>query len=296
MHPILIKVTNWLHRSLTQPMNVEDRLIEEFGDKCKQVLRKHFQEEQERKRFTLRMSNIGKPVCQLQMEKMGAPKEPMPYSLKMKFIYGDLVEALGMFILKASGVNIQAEQVAVDLDIGGTTLSGTLDVEIDDAVYDLKSTSGYAFKHKFGPSGGYNKIAEDKAFGYVHQGFAYGAAYEKPFAGWIAINKESGEWNVVELPDGAANSSEQILGEVDHAIRQINNKADFRRCYEDILEKFNKRPTGNRMLGTTCGFCEYKRSCWPNLEFRPALASEADNPTWKYYTHIDEQWKKKEIE
>ena len=52
------------------------------------------------------MSTIGRPLCQLQMEKNGAEAETPPYNSKMRFIFGDLIEALAVAILKSSGVKI----------------------------------------------------------------------------------------------------------------------------------------------------------------------------------------------
>ena len=79
-------------------------------------------------------------------------------------------------------------------------MNGTLDIIIDDKVWDIKSASPYAFDHKFGEMGGYKKIKSDDAFGYITQGYLYSESVGKEFGGWIVINKASGEWTVCEAP------------------------------------------------------------------------------------------------
>ena len=81
------------------------------------------------------------------------------------------------------------------------TLSGRLDVEIDNKVWDIKSASPYSFEHKFGEKGGFNEVVNNDSFGYASQGFLYSESLEKPFGGWIAINKSTGEWTVCEAPE-----------------------------------------------------------------------------------------------
>ena len=49
----------------------------------KKAIRKQFKEKRDTS-FRVRMSGIGKPLCQLQMEKSGAKKEDMPYNSKVK--------------------------------------------------------------------------------------------------------------------------------------------------------------------------------------------------------------------
>lgn len=273
MHPIQLKIIKFLTEAVEHPVEVDDKLIDEFGEQCKKILRKQFTDKRADK-FTLRMSNIGRPLCQLQMEKVGVKQEPIPYNMKVKFTYGDLIEALAMFIIKASGIKVQAEQVPVDLPIGGTLIDGTLDAEIDDAVFDVKSTSSYAFRTKFGPSGGFEAIRKDDTFGYVVQLAAYSAGYEKPAGGWIAINKESGEFWVTEYPSGSPVCGD-LLETCDLSIRKLLNGAPFERCFTDVAETFRRRPTGNRVLCAECSYCPFKYECWNGVRFLPSLVSEA---------------------
>ena len=110
-------------------VEISDELIEEFGNACKDAFRKQFTEKRQ-KEFKYRMSNIGKPLCQLQMEKMGAKAETPAYNSKMRFILGDLIEALAVAILKSSGIKIDSMQEKVTHAFKKDAINGTYDIEI----------------------------------------------------------------------------------------------------------------------------------------------------------------------
>ena len=73
-------------------VEISDELIEEFGEACKSAFKKQFTDKRQ-ENFSYRMSNIGKPLCQLQMEKKGIKGEGLPYNIKMRNLFGDLIEA-----------------------------------------------------------------------------------------------------------------------------------------------------------------------------------------------------------
>ena len=287
MHPILYKVVKFLSEANLKKVEISDQLIEDFGEACKASLRRQFTEDR-KDDFTLRMSSIGRPLCQLQMEKEGASREPPPYNLKMRFIFGDMIEALAMTILKASGVNVQSEQGKVSKKIAGEVIDGTYDVEIDDEIWDIKSVSPYSFKYKFGEQGGFGAIAKNDSFGYVPQGYLYSEGSGKRFAGWIAIDKSSGEWVLTEVPPGDEDYRKSALNTVKRNITAIKKKEPFKRLFSDVAEKFRKSLTGNRVLDTVCSFCYYKEACWTELKFLPQQKSVSKNPKWVWYTDVKE--------
>lgn len=288
MNNILLKVQMFLDKANRGEATIPDHLVEEFAELCKQVLIKQFNTPRKND-FTIRMSNIGRPLCQLQMEQAGAPQEaPSPFD-KMKFTFGDLTEALAMVILKASGVNVVGEQGAVKWE----GISGTYDVKIDEGdgpkIYDLKSASPFAFAHKFGPDASYNALAESDTFGYISQGFGYAEADGVPFGGWIAIDKSSGEWNVMEVPEGYSYERERknALTSIVDTKEKIDFGSEFKRCFTDKPETWYKQPTGNRVLNSTCEYCPFKFTCWPDLKVMPSAVSTGFNPRMVYYTHYD---------
>ena len=46
-------------------------------------------------------------------------------------MFGDIVEALTILVMKSAKIDIEAEQEKVNLKLGKNSVSGTLDVEID---------------------------------------------------------------------------------------------------------------------------------------------------------------------
>ena len=199
MSDIINKVQMYLNQVSKEPVEISDKLVEEFGEACKNALRKQFTE-QRKTGFQPRMSNIGRPLCQLQMEAKNIKGEGQPYNAKMRNTFGDLIEALAIFVMKSAGVNIEDEQKNVRYNFDGSTLEGRYDVKIDKKVWDVKSASPYSFEKKFGPSGGFEEVIKDDAFGYASQGYLYSESEKVPFGGWIVINKSTGEWLTCEAP------------------------------------------------------------------------------------------------
>ena len=285
---ILEKVQSFLKRATEESVEISEELVEEFGEACKSALRKQFIEKRNLK-FTKRISNIGKPLCQLKMENKGVEKEGQPYNNKMKYIFGDLIEALAVVILKSSGVNVNSTQKAVSYKSNKIKIDGTYDIEIDNAIYDIKSASPYAFEHKFGEGGGFNSIAEDDAFGYLSQGYLYSESEKKKFGGWIVINKSTGEWLVTETPTEDSKYRKDAITLAENNINALDEGEPFRRCYDDVEETFRKIPTRNKILGVVCSFCPYKFSCWgeKNLQYLPQQQSKGKSPKWVYYTELN---------
>ena len=62
-----------------EPVEYEEEWIEEAGEMFKDTLRKQLSPRE--KDFRIRMSNVGRPLCQLQKEKSGAPKSKTPTTI-----------------------------------------------------------------------------------------------------------------------------------------------------------------------------------------------------------------------
>ena len=98
------KIEKYLVDALDGNTTISDEVIERFGERCKEALSKQFNSD--KREFTLRMSAIGRPLCQQQMEKSGAEAKKQPPSLKLKFAFGDMAEALVMAVMEAADVNV----------------------------------------------------------------------------------------------------------------------------------------------------------------------------------------------
>ena len=287
MNDILHKVQIYLSKVTKEPVEISDKLVEEFGEACKNALRKQFSEER-RKEFKPRMSNIGRPLCQLQMEAQNVKGEGQPYNVKMRNTFGDLIEALAVFVLKSAGVDIEDEQKNVKYKFNGSSIEGRLDVKIDKKVWDIKSASPYSFEKKFGTAGGFEEVVKDDAFGYVSQGYLYSESEKLPFGGWIVINKSTGEWTVCKTPLVDDQYRVKALQDAKENLKALKDKVPFKRCFNDIEETYRTKKTGNRTLGMICGFCPYKLPCWGSkLQLLQQQQSQGKNPRWVWYTEVN---------
>ena len=100
---ILNRVLLFLAEANKASVPISSTIVNEFGEMCKAAFVKQFIEPREKK-FRPRMSNIGRPLCQLQMEKSGAKSETIPYNHKMRNFYGDVIEAMAVAILNHLGL------------------------------------------------------------------------------------------------------------------------------------------------------------------------------------------------
>ena len=287
MNSILHKVQLYLDKATKDTVKVDSKLVEEFGEACKNALLKQFSEPRKENKSP-RMSSIGRPLCQLQMEAKGIKGEGAPYNSKMRNTFGDLIEALAIFVMKSAGVNIEDEHKKVQYEKDGTIIDGEYDTKIDQKIWDIKSASPYSFEKKFGESGGFEAVAEDDAFGYVPQGYLYSESLKLPFGGWIVINKSTGEWTVCETPIADSEYRSKALSLAINNDKALENDEPFKKCYEDIEETFRGKKTGNRVLGTVCSFCPYKLPCWGSkVQLLPQQQSQGKNPKWVWYTEVN---------
>ena len=287
MNSILLKVQQYLDNVSKSPVKLDKQLVQEFGEACKNALLKQF-EEPRRDKFELRMSNIGRPLCQLQMEAKGVKGEGQPYNVKMRNTFGDIIEAMAILIMKSAGVSISNEQKKVTYKFNGEKIEGRQDVEIDGKVWDIKSASPYSFEKKFGEAGGFNEVVREDSFGYASQGFLYGESQSKKFGGWIAINKSTGEWTVCETPASVDEHKQKALKLAKDNFNALKEGKPFKRCFSDVAETFRTKPTGNRVLGFVCSYCPYKLPCWgrDKLQLLPQQQSKGKNPKWVWYTAV----------
>jgi len=261
-----------------EPVEVKDEWIEEAGEQFKAALRKQFTVTDDG--FTLRMSNIGRPLCQLQMAKSGVEGTRMTYNHVMRMLIGDAVEAILRVIMKAAKLPVTSDGDEVALNVGGHTITGTSDVDIDNEVYDIKTCSPWAFKNKW--QNGWDGLYKNDEFGYVGQLYGYADAQNKEAGGWIVVDKSSGELTVVPA-EPTQSQREAITHHINGNVRAIVNDEPFRRCFEAEAETYYGKPTGKTRLPKACSFCSYIKACWPNAEYKAQEASKAANPPYHWY-------------
>ena len=277
-HPAELKVHQYLEEVRTGKASVSEKTIEQITEDVRAALIRQFVDKRN-KEFSLRMSNAGRPYCQLWFEK-NHPNEAttMSSNFVMNMMIGDIVEAVFKGLLTEAGV-IYSNGEKVTLKAGNHTIHGTPDLTTEGAVDDVKSASDWSYRHKFAD---YNTLAENDSFGYVAQLAGYAKAMGIKPGGWWVINKAKGEFKYVPATGI----------DVEKEVQQIATKADelqtnqFRRCYEAVEETYRNKPTGNLILGQECGWCSYRYPCWGTLEERPSLVSRAEHPPMVSYVKI----------
>ena len=194
----------------------------------------------------LRLSLVGKPDRQTWYEMRNTKeREPLSSPTRIKFLYGHLLEALVVFLVKLSGHEITDQQKEVKVN----GIKGHIDCKIDGEVVDIKSTSGFSFnKFKNGTLPDYD------SFGYMSQLAGYEAAEGTNNGGFLAINKETGElWffqpDELDKPD--------IKTKIKTRKTQIKKSEPPELCYQPIAEGTQ----GNFKLPRECVWCPHKLEC-----------------------------------
>tara|TARA_A100000172_G_scaffold78790_1_gene64802 strand:+ start:830 stop:1678 length:849 start_codon:yes stop_codon:yes gene_type:complete len=274
-----------LHQYMTDAVNgkssMSDEIIHQVANDVKDALQRQFGGKVKRKDFTLRMSNVGRPTCQLWYEK-NKPETALPKSnnFMMNMMLGDIVEAVFKGLLRGAKVDYE-ESDTVTLKCKDAEVSGSYDLVIDGAVDDVKSASDWSYKNKFES---YDTLSSGDGFGYVGQLAGYAKASGKKVGGWWVVNKANGHFKYV--PASGLNLDDEIK-KIEDTVATVNaNK--FERCFEPEEEKFRGKPTGNTVLNTNCKFCDYRYDCW-DLTDKPAVMSKAQTPKIVSYIQLGKE-------
>jgi len=279
-HPAELAVHQYLENAKADATDMSEDTIDKVCEDIREALRRQFGRKSKRRVFRPRMSNVGRPTCQLWYEK-NKPDTALPRgtTFVMNMMIGDIVEAVFKGILTEAGVKYEEnEKAAVEFE-GGVTVEGTADISINGAVDDIKSASDWSYKNKFES---YDKLSQMDDFGYVAQLAGYARGLGKKAGGWWVINKANGDFKYVPA-DGLDLNDE--LGKINTSLKKLKENV-FKRCFEPVAEYFRRNPTGNKVLCKTCSFCDYRKDCWPTLEQKPLLMSQAVSPKLVDYVYI----------
>ena len=279
-HHAELAVYSFLQKAMKGESDMAEEIRDQVAQDVKAALEKQFSGPS-RDEFKLRMSNIGRPKCQLWFEKNDSEdKTPLPPHFLMNMIIGDIVEAVFKGLLRAAGISFtDNEKVTLKLE-DGTEINGEFDMVLDDAVDDVKSASPWSYQNKFASSAA---LADGDSFGYIAQLVGYSRAAGKRMGGWWVVNKANGEFKYVPAEDI---DEATVLSEIQDTVSYINNDEPFQRCFEPVSETHYRKPTGNKKLGVGCSFCSYKHKCWPGLKTMPAVMSTAKNPPMVDYVEL----------
>lgn len=193
------------------------------------------------------MSNIGKGARQLWYDKNYGREEDLPPHTLIKFIFGDIIELLVLFLARAAGHDVRDCQAEVVR--GG--IKGHIDAEIDGVTVDVKSASTHSFR-KFADG----TLSENDPFGYIEQISGYAKARGTDGA-FLAVDKQNG--HIAYLP---FTKEELDVFDIDSRIEYVKEVVEQpeppERCHPD--EKMGE--SGNRKLGVNCSYCSHKTRCW----------------------------------
>lgn len=202
----------------------------------------------------LRFSALGRPNRQIWYDAhpVEGGKEELRGPTYIKFLYGDLIEGLILFLSREAGHTVERTQEEVEVD----GVKGHIDAVIDDVVVDVKSASPFGYK-KFEDQ----RVTEDDPFGYVAQLAGYADVLSpNRAAAWIAMDKVGGNVCVSSLSNAVIQHYKpaERIAELKEVIK---SDTPPERCYEDVPDG----KSGNRKLDTGCSYCPHRNRCWPNL-------------------------------
>ena len=264
-HPAELAIHSFLRGVLDGKASMPAPGIAEVASDVQEALTKQFQHDTKKREFKIRMSNIGRPKCQLWFDK-NKPEgaEPLPVSFKINMIIGDIVEAVFKGLLRASGTSFDDnDKVTLKLSNGGE-VSGEYDMVLDGKVDDVKSASPWSFTNKFED---FHTLNKGDTFGYVSQLVGYATAADKGVGGWWVVNKANGEFKYVSA---AEVNKEEVLKKIEDTYDYLNNDEPFERCFKAEPETYRGKASGNYKLSKTCGFCAHRHKCWPTLRALPS--------------------------
>lgn len=231
---------------------IDEDNLSSFLDNLGNTLRRRLAKQPERT-GALRMSNIGKKDRQIwyAAHPDGSEEQLRPETY-FKFLYGDIIEEIILFLAKEAGHSVEREQEEIEVD----GVLGHIDAVVDGVVVDVKSASSFGFK-KFQE----NTVLEDDPFGYVNQlaGYADTLTPGQP-AAWIAADKVSGAICVTPLSSSVILDN-KAAPRIEHLKKVIDSPEPPSRCYDEVPDG----KSGNMKLPVGCSYCQHKFRCWPNV-------------------------------
>lgn len=238
------------------PGEIDEQHLLDFGKRVAAVVSDSLTDREDR--ATLRMSNIGKPCNRALYYTVNNPedKEPLPPEVRMKFLYGHLIEELVIFLAELAGHKIEGRQD--EQEIAG--IKGHRDLVLDGVVTDVKSASTYSFK-KFES----HNLAADDPFGYsdqlqsyLHTGQSDPCVTDKSRAAFLVIDKTLGHLCLDIHPY----EPEDWEAAYEYKKDMVAKDEPPARGFDPVPEG----KSGNMKLGMNCSYCDFKNKCHPGLK------------------------------
>jgi hypothetical protein len=265
-----------IYRLFEEDHKVSEENSLKLGHDLGQMIERRMNENKEYKP-SLRMSNLGTKCWRQLWYKINKPElgEKLQPWTRIKFLFGDILELLLLYLAKEAGHEVRGEQD--ELEIEGVI--GHRDGVIDGVLVDAKSASTFSFQS----FRNHLELESDK-FGYIDQLGAYHWAsddVDKDIAAFLVIDKQHGHITLDKHKKNDVDYKEKV----DELKEMLAQPEPPERAYSD--EPFQK--SGNRKLCTNCSYCAFKRECWPDL--RTFLYSNKP----EYLTHVEKEPRVTEI-
>ena len=258
-HPAELALHKYMDDAAKGKSTMSPETIQQIGKDIMDALARQFGEKEPRD-FKLRMSNVGRPTCQLWFEK----NKPEGLLTEAGVKYGN------------------SDNVTLTLS-DGTEINGTYDLIIDEAVDDVKSASDWSYRNKFDS---YDSLSSGDGFGYIGQLAGYAKATGKRAGGWWVVNKANGKFKYI--PATGIDIDKEVA-HIEETAKKVEAN-EFERCFEPEDEYFYKKPTGNKILNKNCTFCDFRKACWPNLIEAPQVKSKAKFPKLVQYVELKKEY------
>lgn len=232
-----------------------ERSTREFAERLSQKICNRIAEGRVHGR--LRLSNLGTPCRRQLYYRINAPDEAEPLSpeARIKFLFGDILEEMLLWLAKEAGHEVTDEQKEVDL----YGVKGHIDGRIDGVLVDVKSASSFSFD-KFK-----SHLSPDAdGFGYLTQLDAYQHADSNEdvpgregMGGFLVIDKTLGKICLDKHPRSGVNYEEKVREIQDDLGREVPPPRGFAPVPEG--------KSGNERLDVVCSYCAFKKKCYPGL-------------------------------
>lgn len=199
---------------------------------------------------SLRLSNLGTPCKRKLWYNVNTPErgEELPPTASIKFLFGDILEEMLLFLARCAGHTVDDEQKEVDL----FGVKGHIDGRIDGTLVDCKSASSRSYD-KFAT----HTLAGEDTFGYLTQLDSYLHADGGSDAAFLAIDKQLGKICLDKYPKSSVDYKSVVASTRDMLARSDPPSRPY------VAEPDGK--SGNMKLGVACSYCSFKKTCWPEM-------------------------------
>lgn len=254
---------------------MDESRAHELGRELGEVVRLRLKEPTEPAREpTLRLSAVGKPHRQVWYDFYHKQEpEPLTPDTRLKFLFGDMLEILLVFLCEESGHKVTDRQLEVEVD----GVKGHIDGKVDGELVDFKSASPYGFK-KFENGA----LEYDDPFGYVKQLGGYSRGLDSTDGGsFIAIEKSAGHITRLRL-EGNKLPTATITSDIAALKEVVKRETPPERCYEPKPDG----KSGNLILPIGCSYCRHKFECHSDANDGTGLRAFYYSTGPKYFTSI----------